>query len=89
MPRLLPGLSVPVHVVVNTTYQGHLGSGQSPDGPEAQLWDAAWHATPPPGSRIPLREHPPGDVAQHERDAGNLPHQRLSAAGPDHPGPVL
>lgn len=88
-PHLLPGLAVPVHVVVNTTYQGHLGSAQEPTGPAPLLWDWAWHSTPPPGSRIPLRDHPPGDVSQHARQAGNLPHQRLPGAHLDQPGPSL
>jgi hypothetical protein len=88
-PQLLPGLAVPVHVVVNTTYQGSLGSGQEPDGPASRLWDWAWHATPPPGSRTPLREHPPGDVSQHARQVGNLPHQRLNGSQLDQLGPSL
>jgi hypothetical protein len=43
-----------------------------------RLYEAGWANTPLPGSGIAPKDYPPGaDIAQVERDAGRLPHQRI------------
>jgi hypothetical protein len=75
---LLPGLRVPVEVVIETRWQNDAGSDDPPYGPAFALWERARDDTPLPGSGIPLKDYPPGvEVAQVERDAGRAPLTRL------------
>ena len=75
----LPGLRVPVEFDIDARTWQPLPAWDEPVlGPLARLYDAGWLNTPLPGSGVAPKDYPPGvDVAQVERDAGRLPHQRL------------
>jgi hypothetical protein len=73
----LPGLAVPVEVVIDHDWRNELGSGTDSLSLEFRIWDRARARTPLPGSGIPLNEYPPGvNIAQAERDAGRTPTHR-------------
>jgi hypothetical protein len=80
----LPGLAVPVEVVIEHDWRNDLGSGTDSLSLEFRLWERARDLTPLPGSGIPLNEYPPGvNIAQAERDAGRTPLARLDAHAGD------
>jgi hypothetical protein len=80
----LPGLAVPVDVLVEHEWRNDLGSGADCTSLEFRLWERARELTPLPGSGIPLNEYPAGaDIAQAERDAGRTPLARLDAQAGD------
>ena len=79
---LLPGLPVPVRVVVELGWQNNLGSGADRSGPAHLLWQHAVGRTPLPGSGIPPKDYPAGTgIAQAERHAGRLPLNRVERTG--------
>jgi hypothetical protein len=80
----LPGLAVPVEVVLEQEWRNDLGSGSDCYSLEFRLWNRARDLTPLPGSGIPPTDYPPGvDIAQAERDAGRTPLARLDAKAHD------
>lgn len=79
----LPGLAVPVEVVVEQEWRNDPGSGADCTSLEFRIWERARDLTPLPGSGIALAEHPPGDIAQAERDAGRTLLARLHAQAGD------
>jgi hypothetical protein len=75
--ELLPGLRVPVEVVVELHWQDHGRNGDGV-GPEWRLWERARAETPLPGSGIPLKDYPLHvSGADVERGAGRRPLDRL------------
>jgi hypothetical protein len=80
--ELFPALRVPVEVIVELGWQNNLALGEEMDwnGPVWRLWETARHATPLPGTGIPLRDYPTTahtTVTQIERAAGRDPLTRL------------
>jgi hypothetical protein len=74
--EMLPRLQVPVVVEVHLDWHDE-DSSVPPWGPAFAVWERARDLTPLPGSGIPLKDYPLGDVAQIERDAGRDPLRRL------------
>ncbi len=85
------GLRVPVEIRVDArTWPPPAPTGSGSDAHDAggglpwalaRLYEAGWSNTPLPGSGIAPKDYPPGvDIAQIERDAARLPHERLEQA---------